>query len=136
MHPGSVTSEIDGSTLLRRVLIVNDDQDAGDTFADLAEWWGHAVQVARDGPSAVRVVREYRPDVVLLDLDRTDVDRGEVARSLRQSPGEKAMVLVAFTSYEADTSEGKREAGINHCLLKPVDPEALRRLLAAVEPAA
>ena len=121
----------DGSPSLR-VLVVNDDRDTADTFADVAELWGHAVRVAHDGPAAVLAAREYHPEVVLLDLDRPGTADGELARALRGEPGQDGMLLVAFTSHDRDNCRRAREAGINHCLTKPVDPEALRRLLTPV----
>ncbi len=67
----------------RRVLVVDDNVDAAQTLAELLELWGHEVHVALDGPDALEAARDYRPDVVLLDIGLPTLDGYQVARRLR-----------------------------------------------------
>jgi CheY-like chemotaxis protein len=91
------------------------------------------VALAHNGPDTLRMAAEFRPRVVLLDLGLPDMDGCEVARQLRQTPSGKAAVLIALTgSGEDNTRERAREAGFDRHLLKPVEPEALIRLLATI----
>ena len=89
-----------------------------------------------DGHSALESALRIAPDVVLLDLGMPKMDGLEVARRLRQMPAMAAALLVAVTGWgqEADRQR-TREAGFDHHLVKPVDADGLRQLLAQSEPA-
>jgi CheY-like chemotaxis protein len=114
-----------------RVLVVDDGRDAADSVAMLLRLWGHAVQVAYDGPTALAAVRASRPGVVFLDLGLPGMTGYEVAEWLRQEQGEVCPALVALTGHGHDEDRRRtREAGFSEHLVKPTDPEELRRLLA------
>ena len=113
-----------------RVLVVDDIADAADVLAMVVEVDGHDAQVARSGPAAVELAAAYRPDVVLLDLGMPGMDGYEVARRLRRQQGGERMTIIAVTGYGQDEDrERTRAAGFDHHLVKPVDMDALRRLL-------
>lgn len=111
----------------RRLLVVAADGPTAETLSDVAELWGLTARVARDEAAALREAREYRPELVLLDLDGGGV-HVTVARALRQELGAQEPLLVALTSGVGEASRA-REAGCHHCLTKPVDPEVLGKLL-------
>lgn len=114
-----------------RVLIVDDNRDAAETLADLARLWGHEVQTALDGPSALELVRAFRPQIVVLDIGMPGMDGYEVARQLRSMVELAPVSLIALTGYgQEDDCRRAREAGFEHHLTKPVDPDALQPLLA------
>jgi two-component system CheB/CheR fusion protein len=114
---------------------VDDNAAAADMLAALLEIMGHEVRVARDGPAALEMTEEYRPEVVLLDIGMPGMDGHEVARHLRGRPGWDGVRLVAVTGYgqEADRSRS-RESGFDGHLVKPVEPELLQELLAQPAP--
>jgi CheY-like chemotaxis protein len=113
-----------------RVLVVEDHADSAESMARLLELFGYEVQVARDGPQALAAACRLRPDYVLLDLGLPGMDGYEVARRLRQEAGCRGSVFIALTGYgQAEDRQRSREAGIDHHLLKPADPGALRSLL-------
>jgi signal transduction histidine kinase len=118
-----------------RVLIVEDNRDAADTLHAMLVAWGQETRVAYDALAALELARTFRPNVVLLDIGLPQMHGYEVARRLREFPWGKDVVLVAVTGWgqEADRQQSKA-AGINHHLLKPVDPVALKTLLATFEP--
>ncbi len=113
----------------KRVLVVEDSLDSAETLGELLTRWGHEVRLANDGASAVRAAREFRPQVILLDIGLPDVNGYDVAHQLRDEHlgGE---ILVALTGYgEAQDRARAREAGFDRHLTKPVDPDALQKLL-------
>jgi CheY-like chemotaxis protein len=114
-----------------RVLVVDDDPDAADSLMMLLRVFGHQVSVARDGPAALRLACEDVPELMLVDVELPGMDGCELARRARQMREFREVVLVAFTGYGRD--EDRRRtlgAGFDHHLTKPVDPAALRELLA------
>ncbi len=115
----------------RRVLVVDDNLDAADSLASLLSLLGHDVQVAYDGPSALDAVVREHPEVVLLDIGLPGMDRYEVARRLRKTMGQHTVALIALTGYgQAEDRQRAYEAGFDHHLTKPVDPQSLATLIA------
>jgi DNA-binding response OmpR family regulator len=113
-----------------RVLVVEDDMDTSASVATLLRMDGHEVQVARDGRTAVRMSQESSPDVALLDIRLPGMDGYEVARRLQERATKKKPLLIAITGCGREQDRRRSaEAGIDLHLVKPVDPEALQRLL-------
>ena len=114
-----------------RALVVEDYADAAASMAVFLRHHGHEVEVARDGPSALRIAEDNPPDLALLDISLPGgLDGCEVARRLQKRAGGRKPFLIAVTGYgqEADRRRS-REAGMLLHLLKPVDPEDLTKLL-------
>jgi signal transduction histidine kinase/CheY-like chemotaxis protein len=115
----------------RRLLVVDDNQDAADSLAVLLRLQGHEVRVAYSGMAALEMTKTYSPDVVFLDIGMPGMDGYEVARRLRQQPGLGNVVLAALTGWgQQEDRRRTAEAGFDHHLVKPPEPEALERLLA------
>jgi two-component system, OmpR family, response regulator len=115
---------------LLSVLIVEDVADAADSLAILLRLHGDRVRVARTGPDALTACRESLPDLILLDIGLPGLDGWEVARQLRQMPGERLPFLVAVTGYgRPEDVETSTAAGIDLHLTKPVDPTELVAIL-------
>ena len=127
-----VTAKPIGPSL--RVLVVDDNVDAADSFGLLLEAAGHDVRMAYDGVSAVNVALEFRPHVVLLDIGLPRLDGYEVAKRLRQDASFVDVVMVAMTGYGQATDKLRsHDAGFNHHLVKPADFGAVQQILAAVQ---
>jgi CheY-like chemotaxis protein len=117
------------------VLAVDDNHDAGYALCLLLAAWGHRPLLAYDATSAWAAALAERPDVILLDLGLPGVDGWELARRLRSHPGLEGTGLIAVTAYGRDADrERSRAVGIDHHLVKPVEPELLRHLLAGSGP--
>jgi len=114
----------------RRVLVVDDNRDLAESLGMVLRLWGHDVKVVYDGPGALATAREYRPDVIFLDIGLPGLDGYEVARRLRGPLGFRDTRVVAITGYGREEDRRKaREAGFDVHLTKPVDPEDLHKLL-------
>jgi CheY-like chemotaxis protein len=112
-----------------RVLVVEDEPDTATSLFELIEIWGYECAIARDGAEALDAAREHLPDVVLLDLGLPVVDGWEVARKLTAVGLPKLPFVVALSGYQ----KRLHETGVNLHLVKPVDPEAIRRILERFE---
>jgi CheY-like chemotaxis protein len=114
----------------RRVLIVEDNQDAQDALKCLLELWGHEVMVASDGVSGIQSALANRPEVALVDLGLPSVDGYEVARQIRAAMDASSPLLIALTGYGAPEQRAQAlSAGFDLHMVKPVDPERLATLL-------
>jgi CheY-like chemotaxis protein len=114
----------------RRILVVDDNRDAADSTGTLLVLWGHEVRVAYDGPSAITLARDYRPDVCLLDLGMPQLDGYQVAAELRRDPALAGLRLVAMTGYDGEADQQRsRAAGFDAHLVKPVEIAALQEVL-------
>jgi CheY-like chemotaxis protein len=114
----------------RRVLVVDDNEDAANTLAMILKMEDHEVDTAYSGAQALEHIGEFRPDVVLLDIGLPGLDGYGVAEKIREKYGKLGIQLIAITGYgqEADRIR-TREAGFVHHLVKPVDFADLRRVL-------
>jgi CheY-like chemotaxis protein len=113
-----------------RVLVVEDDPDTALGMSRLLANSGHDVQVAADGPSAVRAAQSSPPDVVLLDIGLPGMDGYQVAERLQRKATLKRPLVIAITGLVPDDDRQRSaRAGIDLHLDKPADPDALRNLL-------
>ena len=116
----------------RRVLIVDDNVDAADSLGELLAFAGHAVRTAYDGFAGLAAAAEFRPDVILLDLGMPKLNGYEAARRVREEVWGASIVLVALTGWgSADDRRKTRAVGFDHHFVKPVEPAAILKLLAA-----
>lgn len=116
-----------------RVLVVDDNLDAADMLAMMLQMFGHEVRAVYSGQAALETVIEYQPDVVLLDIGLPEMNGYEVAWHLRQQPQTKDVWLIAITGYGQETDRQRsQEAGFDHHLVKPVEPQKLQYLLATL----
>jgi DNA-binding response OmpR family regulator len=84
---------------------------------------GHEPRTASDGRAALAVAADFMPEVVLLDIGLPKMDGYELARRMRALPGLEGAVLVAMTGFGDEMDRQRsREAGLDHHLVKPVDP--------------
>ncbi len=112
-----------------RVLVVDDNEDAAVTLAELIELSGHTTAVAHDGPTALSLARADPPDIVLCDIGLPGMSGYEVARALRSEQGAE-LLLVAISGYaQPDDVRRALEAGFDHHLAKPPRMTDVEQLL-------
>ena len=81
--------------------------------------------------AGIELATTFKPDGVLVDLGLPGISGYEVARRLRNHPQLKDVIIVAQTGWgDSNDRRRTREAGFDHHLLKPLDPEELRTVLA------
>ena len=114
----------------RRILIADDNRDSAETLAALLRMEGHEVTSVHDGPVALSVFSELKPDVALLDIGMPGLTGYEVARKMRQAGSKAPLTLIAITGWGQDIDKERAfAAGFDHHLTKPVDPQRLVELL-------
>jgi CheY-like chemotaxis protein/two-component sensor histidine kinase len=114
----------------RRILVVDDEKDAARALAGILEFDGHQTLVVPDGQAALKAMRTFDPEVVLLDLGLPGMDGYQTATRLRAEYRDKRAHLIAVTGYRDDVARLK-EAGFDAHLLKPPNLQKLASLLAA-----
>lgn len=118
-----------------RILVVDDDRDSTVSLSMLLQIMGHEVRTSHDGPDAIDIAGEYRPDIVLLDIGLPGMSGYEVARKIRQEPWGEPMKLIALTGWgQEEDRRQAQEAGFDYHLVKPVEAPALSKLLASIKP--
>jgi two-component system CheB/CheR fusion protein len=117
----------------RRVLIVDDNEDAANSLAMILKLSGYETASVYTAADALERATVFRPDVVLLDIGLPGMDGYEVAQKMRELPGLKGIRLVAVTGYgRSDDRLRARDAGFDDHLTKPVEFAVLDQALAGV----
>ncbi|MBA3482836.1 MAG: response regulator [Pirellulales bacterium] len=115
----------------RRILVVDDNRDAAAALAMILKMMGHEVRTAHDGETAVAAAAEYRPKLILMDLGMPKVDGYEAARRIRAESWGDGLFLVALTGWGTEDDRRRtQEGGFDWHLVKPVDHDALTRVIA------
>ena len=129
--PNTAPAESNGpAPKLRRIVVADDNRDAGDTLAMLLRLDGHEVHVATDGLEAVEMFARVQPEVVILDIGMPGLSGHEVARRIRDSRSEQPVILIAVTGWGQKADKDRAaESGFDHHFTKPVEPTVLSALL-------
>ncbi|CAN5130979.1 hypothetical protein BH24PSE2_BH24PSE2_22620 [soil metagenome] len=141
-QPTAPAGEIDNGrekeqAAAHRILVVDDNQDAADSLAELLRFTGSDVHTFYDGVEALKGAETLRPDVALLDIGMPHLDGCEAARRLRRKPWGKHILLVAVTGWgQIEDRRRTREAGFDAHFVKPIDFCALMELLGKRSPGA
>jgi signal transduction histidine kinase/CheY-like chemotaxis protein len=115
----------------RNVLVIEDNREAADILAMYLRSKGHTVNVAYDGGSGLETALRARPEVIICDIGLPAMDGYALARALRKASPLANCLLVAVTGYgEVRDKDRGQQAGFDHYLVKPADPEEIAGLLA------
>lgn len=118
-----------------RVLVVDDDRDLATGTEMILRAMGHDVRVAHDGAEALEIAAAFQPHAALVDLGMPNMNGYLLARKLREWRWTRDAVLIAVTGWGGDRErERSKDAGFDHHLLKPADPERIAELLAGAAP--
>jgi signal transduction histidine kinase/ActR/RegA family two-component response regulator len=110
----------------RRILVVDDNEDARMLLGDILESAGHEVCAAESGPAALAIVEEFSPDVAVLDVGLPAMDGYELGSRLRALLGPRAPTLVALTGYGQEADRARSESsGFKAHLVKPLEASQL-----------
>ena len=114
----------------RRILVVDDNRDAGETLGALLSELGATVSVVDNGASAMEMLDTFNPDAALVDIGMPGMDGYEVSRRIRATSEHRGIMLIALTGWgQEDDQQRSRNAGFDHHLVKPPSMKKLRALM-------
>jgi CheY-like chemotaxis protein len=114
------------------ILVVDDNPQNLKLVRVLLSGEGYDVKVAVDAEEALRLLESFRPRLILMDLQLPGMDGLALTRRLKADPQRRDIVIVALTAYAMRGDEDRAlAAGCDGYVAKPIDIEALPRLLAA-----
>jgi PAS domain S-box-containing protein len=121
----------------RRILVVDDNENAAKVLGMLLTALGNDVRTAFDGFAGIELAESFQPEIILLDIGMPKLNGYETARRIREQPWGKNVVLAALTGWGQEEDKRRtREAGFDHHFVKPVEPATLQKLLSEFEPLA
>ena len=126
-RPGSGTRKL---SEIRRVLIVDDNEDSAELLALLLGREGHETRVAHDGREAIALAAVFQPNIAFLDIGLPDMNGYELMHALQERPELSRCKFVAVTGYE-ELRPGSGTAFHAH-LVKPVDLSAVVQLVVEI----
>jgi CheY-like chemotaxis protein len=113
-----------------RILLVDDNEDASASMADLLSLYGHQVRIAANGAVALDIAAHFQPQLVLSDIGLPGMDGYALAPALRKLAGDRRMVMAAVTGYgQSSDRERAIHAGFDHHLVKPLAADVLLRFI-------
>ena len=119
----------------RRILIAEDNATASEAMAKVLQHVGHSVRLAKDGVAALAAAKAELPEIAIFDIGLPAMDGFELARSIRNLPGGKRVLMIALTGYgQAKYYNRSRSAGFDYHIVKPADIDQLIGLINAWEP--
>lgn len=113
-----------------RVLVVDDDRDVADSLIMLLRCLGAEARVTYSGEEALKILAEFKPHLVLLDVGMPRMDGYETARHIRELPEGRSLLLAALSGWRTDQARAT-EAGFNRHFVKPITLEALQQVVSA-----
>jgi CheY-like chemotaxis protein len=118
----------------KRILVVDDNRDAGDSLGMILNFLRADVRVVQDGQAALHALESYEPSVILLDIGMPGMDGYEVARTIRARFPQRRPTIVVLTVWGQDEDRRRaQDAGFDHHLIKPAEIAALEALLASID---
>ena len=117
-----------------RIVLADDDRDATLSLATLLKLEGYEVRHVYDGDATLTAVREFAPDLLLIDIGMPKISGYDVARRVRERYGKEGPVLVALTGWkQASDRILATLAGFDHHVAKPYDPGVLLQLVRGIQ---
>jgi CheY-like chemotaxis protein len=111
---------------MKKVLVVEDDNDTRVIWQTVLEHHGYTVIGAGDGPEGVRLAQEQRPDLIVMNLSMPSLDGITATALLREDPRTATVPIIACTGYVREDGEDQaEEAGVNAYLEKPCEPSRM-----------
>src|SRR5262249_47274902 len=132
--PVAIPAELerDGDRSSLRILVAEDQPVNQAVLLAMLQKLGHSADLASDGAAALRAEERGAYDVILMDVQRPELDGLEVTRRIRQRPGGRGPYVIALTAHAmAGDEERCLAAGMDGYLSKPVRLTDLKNALAA-----
>jgi signal transduction histidine kinase len=111
----------------KRVLVVDDNEDAAESIAVLLEMEGHEVKTVTDAMQALSCLETFTPQVAIIDIGLPGMNGYELAAGIRANSTQPKPLLIALTGYgQADDFDRSRDAGFDHHFVKPAELRAIQ----------
>jgi CheY-like chemotaxis protein len=118
----------------RRILLIEDNQDAGEMMEIMLSAYGHTIFLAGNGPEGLASAVMHQPELILIDIGLPEMDGYQVAKALRDNPETRHIHLIALTGYGLEEDRQRSlEAGFDLHLVKPIHAEDLHIAIQAVK---
>ncbi len=105
----------------KTVLVVEDNELNMKLFHDLLEAHGYNILQTKDGMDALRIAREHKPDLILMDIQLPEVSGLEVTKWIKEDENLKSIPVIAVTAFAMKGDEEKiREGGCEAYIAKPI----------------
>jgi CheY-like chemotaxis protein len=125
------------SVLNWNVLIVEDEYDSIQVMSRVLTHHGATVYVARNGRECLRILKDFTPSIILMDLDMPIMNGWEALAAIRANPTTNHLPVVAITAYHSATvAEDAAKAGFNGYFAKPVSIRSIIPRLEEIIPTA
>lgn len=114
----------------KRILVVEDHPLNRELVSDLLLARGYEVLEATTGQQALEMGREHRPDLILMDVQLTELDGLSATRILKSDPATQDIVVVAITAHAMRGDEAKvYDAGCSGYISKPINTRELPKII-------
>ena len=105
----------------KTILVVEDNELNMKLFHDLLEAHGYNILQTRDGMEALKIARQHRPDLILMDIQLPEVSGLEVTKWIKEDDNLKSIPIIAVTAFAMKGDEEKiREGGCEAYIAKPI----------------
>jgi signal transduction histidine kinase len=128
LQPEDAEPEAERESGPDRILIVDDNQDAADTLGHLLSLFNYTTRVVYDGSTAIEACVEFKPTLVLLDIQMPGMDGYSVAKRVRPLLASGAVIVALTALSDSESRKLTADAGCDFHLVKPVEVEAIRLL--------
>lgn len=120
------------SPLARRVLIIDDNTDAAELLVSILVVLGHDARMANDGASGIEMARNFRPEVIFLDLGMPKMNGYDAAIELRKLSDLQKTLIVALTGWnDSNTKQRALASGFDIHMTKPAPIQDIEEILQA-----
>lgn len=107
----------------KKILIADDNENIREALTYLLEDEGYAISLAKDGSDTLKKVREFRPDILFLDIMMPEMNGYEVCRIIKNDPELKKTYVIMLTAKgQVVEQERGREVGADEYIVKPFSP--------------
>lgn len=119
------------SPIVCRVLVVDDDRDVADSLVMFLRYLGAEARVVYCGEEALKLLTEFKPHLVLLDIGMPGMDGYETARRIRELPEGRGLRLATLSGWEIN-NESAIKAGFDQQFVKPITVGELQQAISEV----
>jgi two-component system, cell cycle response regulator DivK len=117
----------------RKVLVVDDYDDAREMYAEYLEFLGYEVHTARNGQEALERARESHPDVILMDLSLPVLSGWDATQQLKSDAATRDIPVMALTGHVfTESSDKARDVGCDDFVPKPALPDTVASRIQAL----